>query len=82
MHNAINNGYMSCICMCSSIDCSHMTNFGAVIAMSASSESPTSLNPLYKGKIKSKNRQMHWTIMRCSHCAILVTNFGKHHDNA
>lgn len=67
--------------MCLSKDCSHMISFGAVIAMPASSESPTSLNPLYKGKIKSKNRQTHWTT-RCSYCAMLVTNLGKHTDNA
>ena len=67
--------------MCSSSNCSHMTSFGAVIARSASSESPTSPNPLYKGKIKSKNRQTHWT-MRCSYCAMLVTNLTKHYDKA
>lgn len=45
-----------------------MTGFRVTIALPAKARQ-LSTAALYKGKIKSKNRQMHWTIpIQCSYC--------------
>jgi len=54
-----------------------MTGFRVTIALPAKARQ-LSTAALYKGKIKSKNRQMHWTIP-CSHCTIPVKPLNTHH---
>jgi hypothetical protein len=59
IHNALDKDRMSSTCMCSSINCNHMSNLWVVITLPASSES----SPSRDSRVRKTNRYMRQTYL-------------------